>query len=201
MKNYSVVCSAAVALFVAFMLGCAKPPDQELKVAKASLDSALAVQANRYAPGDYKTAKDSLDGAVAEIGKQNVASPLKKDYAKAKAMLASAMTAANNAKIKAVEAKKQASAEADAAFTKANALLTEVKSLIKKVPEGKSGTAAVNGEVVKVETSLGVAQAANGSGDLLTALDKANTCIAKLDSIKNTVSAVSAKAPAKGKKL
>lgn len=196
MKNYSVVASISVALFSLFILGCAKAPDQELKNANASLDSALTVQADKYAAVEFASAKDSRDGAVAEIAKQNAASPLKKNYAKAKSMLASATIAAYNAKNKAVEGKKQVAAEVNIELTNANTLLTEVKDLIDKLPKGKANVETMKAEVTAAETLLGEAQTANGTGDYMTARDKANNCISNLDTLKNTVAAARAKTPA-----
>ena len=120
MKNYSILASSSVTLLALLILGCAERPDQEMKTAKALLDSALSAQADKYAAEDFKTAKDTLDGAIAEIEKKN--------YSKAKVMLVAASTAAYNAKMNASERKRQASFEADTALTNANTLLTKVKT-------------------------------------------------------------------------
>ena len=109
-------------------------------------------------------------------------------------------TAAYNAKTKAAEGKKQAAADATAALTNANTILTEVKGLIEKSPKRKSGMKFIKGEVAAIEISIGEAQTANGSGDYIIARDKANACFTKLDSLKNVVAAAKTKALAKRKK-
>ena len=82
MKKYSTIASITIALCAAFIFGCAQRPDQEMKAANVLLDSALAAQADKYATEDFKTAKDTLAGAIAEIEKKN--------YAKAKVMFVAA---------------------------------------------------------------------------------------------------------------
>ena len=178
-----------MALFALFILGCARAPDQELKAARVLLDSALAAQADKYAAKDFKTAEESLDGAIAEIDK--------KDYKKAKMMLVSATTAAYNAKMKAAEGKKQAASEADTAIMRANTLLTELKGLIEKAPKGKTGTEALKNDAAAAEAMLGKAQSAKSSGDYINARDRANACIA---SLKNALAAAKATMPVKRKK-
>jgi hypothetical protein len=189
MRTCSIFISASVAFIGFFIFGCAKMPDKELNAAMAALDSARAVQADNYAAGDFKTAKGTIDEAIIEIHKKN--------YEKAKMMLVSAMAVANNAKMNAVEGKKQAAAEANSALMRANTLLTDVKSLIKKAPKGKHGITTLKSEAAAVEVSLKDAQSAKNNGDFISANNEANACLAKLVAIKSTFGAATAKTPAK----
>ncbi len=179
MRTYSLIAFSSTVITAFFLIGCAQVPERNLKAAKASLDSARMAEADKYAAGDFKTAKESIDSAIAEIEKKN--------YKKAEALLVSAAGTANNAKLNAAQGKMQAASEANTAISGANALLTEVKKSIAKSPRGMRGLSVIKNEFDAAAAMLQEAQSANNNGDYLAAGQQANTCLVKLLSIKNEV--------------
>jgi hypothetical protein len=208
MKKNSVYLSIVSASFAVVMLGCAKVPEQELSAAKASLDSARVYEADKYMASDFAAAQDSLKAAITEIEKQKSSNQMSRNYDKAKALLASATTLAQNARSKAADAKQKVQAEVDTLLITAAALISENKDLLAKAPKGKEGKAvleAIGSEISAVESNIGEAKALKSSGDLIGARDKANAGIVKLESVKVEIAAAiekpSPKAkPAEGKK-
>jgi hypothetical protein len=64
--NYSV--SVMVVLALAFVFfGCTKPPDAEKSAARAAMDAAIAVGADKYAGGDFDSAKGRWDTAESQM--------------------------------------------------------------------------------------------------------------------------------------
>ncbi len=186
MKVKTLVAVLVVVFAMTLMMGCAKVPQQELDAAKAALDAAKAVEADRYAPELYNAVKDSLNAINAEVEKQNSKFALFRSYSKAKTMLAAALSAANTAKDTAVANKEKVKAEATDLLAKIGPAMDDVKKLMKKAPRGKEGKAALeamNAELTAVEASVGEANTAMTNGDFLTARDKVQASLQKVASI------------------
>ncbi len=186
MKVKTLVAVLVVVFAMTLMMGCAKVPQQELDAAKAALDAAKAVEADRYAPELYNAVKDSLNAINAEVEKQNSKFALFRSYSKAKTMLAAALAAANTAKDTAVANKEKVKAEATDLLAKIGPAMDDVKKLMKKAPRGKEGKAALeamNAELTAVEASVGEANTAMTNGDFLTARDKVQASLQKVASI------------------
>ena len=70
-SRYLVSVMVVLALVFVFF-GCAKPPDAEKSAAQAAMDAAIAAGADRYAGGDFDSAKGRWDTARISNGKQKV---------------------------------------------------------------------------------------------------------------------------------
>jgi hypothetical protein len=185
------------------VLGCAKVPEQELSTAKAALDSARVLEADKYVTVEFAAAQDSLNAAITEIEKQKSANRLTRSFDKAKALLASANTIARSARAKAQEEKQKVQAEVDALLTQATALIGETKELLAKAPKGKEGKAAleaIGGEILTVDSAISEAQTLKSKGDLIGARSNANACVNKLESIKSELTTAIDKTSAKSMK-
>lgn len=194
MNIKSLVIAVSATLFC--ITGCAKPPVQELNTAKAALDTARVMEADKYVAASYSAAQDSLNAAIAEIEKQKSGNALTSNYDRAKALLASATATAQSARAQAQTEKLKVQAEVDTSLTKATGLVTETKDLLSKAPKGKEGKAAleaIGNEISTVEMSLGEAQKERTDNNLMDARDKANAGIAQLDSIKGELTNAIAK--------
>jgi hypothetical protein len=173
---------------LAFVVSCAKAPQEAIDAANAALQAAKTVEADRYAAAEYNAAKDSLDAATAEVEKQNSKFALFRNYGDASRMLQSAVNAANAAAAAAATNKEQVKVEAEQLVSQAQAAVAEVKKLMARAPRGKEGRAAlelIQSDVNAVETQLSEAGAAMTSGDFLTARDKSKAALDKLNSIKD----------------
>jgi hypothetical protein len=187
-----VVVIALSALFI----GCAKPPQAEVDAAKAALDAAKAVEADRYVAGVFKAAKDSLNAATAEIEAQNGKFALTRNYKKAAAMLTSATQLANEAKDKTAAKKEEVKAEAEKLVTDVQTAIADAKKLIKKAPRGKEGKAALEAmqeELKAVEASVAGVPDVIVKGDFLGARDTLNAGLQKVNSIIDEVKQAMAK--------
>jgi len=174
---------------VAFV-GCAKAPQEVIDAAKAAVDAAKAVEADRYAADLYNAAKDTLDQALAEVENQNGKFALTRSYGIAQKLLEGAIAAANSAKEAAVANKAKVQTEAQQLLLDAQAAINASKVLLKKAPRGKETKAAIeamNSDMAAIETTLAEANAAMSSGDFLTARDKAQACVTNANSIAEEV--------------
>jgi hypothetical protein len=200
MRKKIVYLTIVAASFAVVMFGCAKVPQQELSAAKASLDSARVLEADKYVTEDFVAARDSLNAAITEIQKQKSANQLTRNFNRAKSLLASATTAAKNAGAKAQAEKQKVQAEVDALLTKATTLLGETKGLLPKAPKGKAALEAIGSELSAVDSEISEAQTLKSNGNLIGARDKANASNVKLDSIKSELNNAIEKTSEKSKK-
>ncbi|MBN1895095.1 DUF4398 domain-containing protein [bacterium] len=186
MSVKSLLSLVAVILVMAFMAGCAKPPQADLDAAKAALEAAKAVGADRYVADVFNAAQDSLNAANTEIEAQNSKFALGRNYKKAQALLAAATRLANEAKDKTAARKEEVKAEALKLIEDVKVALKDAGKLIKRAPRGKEGRAAIDAmqaELKAVETSVAEAPALIESGDYITAHDRLQAGLAKVNSI------------------
>jgi len=186
MKVKALLTVVVVVFAMTLMLGCAKVPQQELDAAKAALDAAKAAEADRYAVPEFNAAKDSLNAATAEIEKQNSKFALFRSYSRTKDLLTKVLNGANAAKEAAAVNKEKVRVEAQDLLAQSTTVVDDVKKLMKKAPRGKEGRAALeamNAELTAVEASLAEASTAMTGGDYLTARDKAQAGVQKLNSL------------------
>lgn len=179
----------AMLLLVA-LVGCAKAPQEAIDAAKAALEAAKSMEADRYAAEQFTAAQDTLDAALAEIDKQNGKFALTRSYGSAAKLLASATTTANAAKDAAVANKAKMQAEAQQLLADAQAAITAGKALLKKAPRGKESRAAIEAmqtDMTSIETMLSEANTAMSNGDYLTARDKASASLSKANAIADEV--------------
>ena len=92
-------------LFMALLVSCAQPPQKKLALAKAAIESAKAVGADTCAKPELASAKDLYDEALLEIHNEEKYSPVLRKYALVSSELDTVVTLAENAAIKAIEAK------------------------------------------------------------------------------------------------
>ncbi|HQG45659.1 MAG TPA: DUF4398 domain-containing protein [bacterium] len=186
MKVKALVTVLVVVFAMALMLGCAKVPQQELDAAKAALDAAKAAEADRYVPELFNAAKDSLTAATAEIEKQNSKFALFRSFKRAKDLIAKVTTGANDAVAQAAVKKEEVKKEAEGILAQITPAIENVKKLMKKAPRGKEGRAAleaINSDLAAVEASVAEVNTAMTNGDFLTARDKAQANLQKLNSL------------------
>jgi hypothetical protein len=203
MNKRRVLMTIAGVSFAAMMVGCSKAPEQELSAAKAMLDSARVVEADKYMTTFYSAAQDSLKEAIAEIEKQNGAPPIVRSFDRAKALLISTSALAQNARMKAQEEKQRIQAEVDTMLKEVPGMVAETRALLSQAPKGKDGKAALDAigtEISAVESSLSDAQSMRVGGDLIGARSSINAGIAKLGAIKTELAETIAKAPPVSKK-
>ncbi|MGH7496027.1 MAG: DUF4398 domain-containing protein [bacterium] len=173
-------------LLLAFLAGCAEAPKQAVDATNAALEAAKAAEADRYAADLFNAAKDSLAAAMTEVENQNAKFALTRNYGRAQQLLDSALTGLNNAKDAAAANKEKVKVEADTLAKALAAGIENAKKLMTKAPRGKEGKAAlemIQNDISAVEASVAEISTAAASGDYLSARDKAQAGLAKINSI------------------
>jgi hypothetical protein len=201
--SFAVVVAVGVCLM---MVGCAKEPVQEIAAAQAAMAAAKTAQAYKYVSKEFAAAADSLKAVLSEVQKQNAASPLGRNYEKAKARLASVAATAATLRVKAETEKARVQAEAESALEKLNSAAAEARELVKKAPKkGKEAKALFEAKAKQIEAAAAKAaeiQKLKINGDFVAARDAANGALAGIEAIKAELTAAIEKAApkAKGKK-
>jgi chromosome segregation ATPase len=116
MRRNTFVVGGLVLVAATLVVGCAKPPQQELDAAKAAMTAAEQAEAPKYAPEAWDKAQQAMNAVNAELEAQNNKFALFRSYTKAKQLIQDATTAANEAKDAGVAGKEKAKNEAQAAI-------------------------------------------------------------------------------------
>ena len=190
---YVGVVFAFAALFV---LGCAKPPEQEITAAQAALQLAKDTEADKYAPDQFKAAQDTLDAALAAVEAQKSKFALARSYKGVIPLLEKATTLANTAKEDAITRKEEIRQEIINTQAELQAALQEAKELMAKAPRGKEGREAlemIQNELTMVEASLNEVTTLINSIDYYTAKNKIDAAMSKITSINDELKEAYAK--------
>jgi hypothetical protein len=203
MNKCGVIITATALLIAGMTIGCSHAPQQELNEATAILDSAKAAEADKYMHAEFSAAQDSLNAAKVEIEKQKSANPLTRKFDKAKSLILSSSTAARQAQMQAPKEKMKVKAAVDTLLMKATIMTGDAEALLSKAPKGKEGKTAleaIGNDIFTVKASLADARAMSEKGDLVTARDKANAAISKLQSIEEELTSAIQKVSPKSKR-
>lgn len=177
----------AVGIAAVMFTSCAKAPEVEMTNAKAAVEAAKAVEADRYVPSEYKALQDSLNVAMLEVENQNAKFSLFRSYKKATATLNNMIAASETVKANTEVRKEEVKNQAQQALAEVTALVDEVKTLLTKAPKGKEGKEAleaIQGDIVLVESFLAEVSTLINNGDYLTASDKVKAAGEKAASLK-----------------
>jgi len=174
-----------VALLV-LAVGCAKAPQETVTAVRAVLDSVQVAEVEKYAPEQYKAAKDSLDAALTEIEKQNSKFALTRKYGKAEAQLEASQALARAAAEQAVANKAKMKAEAEDMMAQMQAAIAEAKTLIEQAPRGKGEAAAlesIKNDVAALEMTATEVSNAMAKEDFIGAREMARAGLEKIQGI------------------
>jgi uncharacterized protein Yka (UPF0111/DUF47 family) len=167
-------------IFIIIMLiaSCAKPPEAEMAAAKAAVDSAKSVEADRYVPDVFNQAKTKLNAGLAEVDKKN--------YEEAAKLLVDA-TATAKAAADAVPGKKEEmKKETESLMAQVPDAVENARKAWKKAPRGKGTRETlqmIKDEISAQEAAVAQVQQSLDSGDILTAKQKVQAILGKLASI------------------
>jgi hypothetical protein len=194
---------ALLSLVFALVLvaGCAKPPQQAIDGANASIEAAKQAGAADYAPDSLRAVDDAKAALDAELKVQQDKFALFRSYKKTDELVNDLKTKADKAAADAKAKMEQAKNDATAAIQNVTTALTDAKAALDKAPKGK-GTAAdleaMKADLAAAEASLNDANAAMTSNDFKGAKAKAE---AAQSTIQNVMSQIQAAIEAKsGKK-
>jgi Domain of unknown function (DUF4398) len=157
------------------LAGCGGP-QEEMQSAEATLAAAREAGAESYAPEPYGRASELLAQADNERKVQEGKFVLMRSYGRTKQLLRQAEAEAAKAKTEAASAKLQARSDAQTAIGAARTALDAAFSAVANAPAGKDSRAdlaLMRGDLEVLKGTLDEAEAAQGSGDYATALERA----------------------------
>jgi len=193
--RYSIL---GLVLVLIFVVGCSKPPTEELNSAKSAVD-AVAPEASKYVAEDVKKLNDDLQAAQNEIDAKN--------YKKAKEILIKVKADADTLKATLPQKKEQAKNNAITAQDAAKTAVADAKALLTKAPKGKGSRAdieAMKADIKGLEESLPELQNLIDAEDYAVATEKANAIKEKAatvsDQINQALEKIGAKPKAETKK-
>lgn len=183
--HFRVSVVAVAVCLAGIFAGCAKAPERELADAKAALQAAQAVEADKYLAGRYNQAVKALEAAETEINKQNAAFILNRKYSEATSLLNATTAVAAELKAEAAGAKQAIKAEVEEALPAAQSGIEELRKEIKKAPRSKVKNilAALEADLTAADSSLVQAAAEIAAGNYVGAqqkIAKANALMRKV---------------------
>jgi len=193
MKSVLRYSMAGLVLVLIFVVGCSKPPTEELNAAKSAVD-AVAPEASKYVAEDVKKLNDDLQAAQNEINAKN--------YKQAKEILVKVKTDAETLKTALPQKKELAKNNAIAAQEAAKTAVTDAKALLAKAPKGKGSKAdieAMKADIKGLEESLPELQGLIDAEDYAVATEKANAIKEKAAAVSDQINQALEKVGAKPK--
>lgn len=175
MSRQSVV-RGLVLLAAVGLAACGGPPQKEIDAAKAALVEAEEAGADSYAPEAYDKAEATLAQADAEVKAQQGKFVLMRSYGRSKQLLRQVAADAEKAKTEAAAGRIQARSDAEAAIASARTALDAAIAAVASAPAGKDSRGdlqIMRGDLEALKGTLSEAEAAQGSEDHATALERA----------------------------
>jgi hypothetical protein len=178
--------------------GCAKPPQQAIDGANASIDAAKQAGAADYAPDSLRAVDDAKAALDAELKVQQDKFALFRSYKKTDELVNDVKAKADKAAADAKANMEQAKNDATAAIQSVTTALTDAKTALDKAPKGK-GTAAdieaMKADLAAAEASLADANTALSSGSYKDAKAKADAAASTIQNVMSQIqAAIDAKA-------
>jgi len=190
---FTLVSGMALALM---LVGCAKPPQQELEAAQAALTAAVDAEADIYSTDYYLAAQDSFETAQMEIEAQGAKSSFSRNYDHAKTLLQYATQTAQTATEEVADRKEEVRVEADRLITEAQDAVMTAQDLLGKAPSGKEGAIAlvsIQDGINGASTSLDSALTAQAMGKYAQARDLAQSAFNQASGLVNEMNQAIAK--------
>ena len=158
------------------LAACGGPPQEEIQAAESALSEARASGADRYAAEAYGKAEETLAQANAEVEAQKGKFVLMRSYGRSKQLLRQVAADAGTAKTEAAAGRVQARGEAEATIASARTALDAAIAAVASAPAGKDSRGdlqIMRGDLEALKGILSQAEAAQGSEDYATALERA----------------------------
>lgn len=180
--------------FVATVIGCDKPPVEQIATAQAAVESAQAAEAPEYAQQAFNTAKDSLNAALSAKEAEDKA--WFKNYDAVRKSLANVEVLAKDAVAKSEANKAALRSEIQSVLSAVEPVLMEARTELAKAPRGKGADAdldQLNIDLSMVESAITEARGSLDAGKLNASLESAKTAQSRLEVVQNNVKAAQEK--------
>lgn len=172
------------------LIGCSKPPAEELRAVEEAFRQAEAVEAASYAPESFDAAADARARLDAELAAQEDKFGLFRSYGRVSELALEAKNAAQRAVADSETGRAEAQMAAEGTVNRARAVLEEARTLLRRAPGGKGSRAdlaMMSADLDGVETALFEAEGALGEGRYLDAKTGAEAALGTAESVKNEI--------------
>jgi hypothetical protein len=175
-----------------FLSACTKPPYDELQAAEKKVQEAETVGAPMYAPEKFGVLVAKLKTAEEEVWTQLKKSELRRDYNRAKALLAETRAESDQIIAEAQKRKEEAKSAALKEKEQAQQAVQGVHALVEQAEQGNVRSPGVNQDQVKAEAdelnrTLAEVQTAIEANNHLVAKDKAKAVQEKSQKLQTEV--------------
>jgi len=188
-----VMMGFAALVMAVTMISCKPAPTAQVEEAQAALDSAKAVEADRYLADEFVALNDSLVAAQAAIEVEQAKPFGERDFApireKLEGIAASAETLKANAEIRKAEVR-----------TQVEGLLVELGNLVTQNKDGlatvvvtsrnRATVESLQNEITVIESAITEVNTLVANGDYLTALEKATASQVKATEVATGIAAL-----------
>lgn len=177
-------------LALAFLAGCAKPPQADIDSARKALKDAEAAEASEYAPKALAAVRDAEAALDAELKAQEEKFALFRSYKKSTELATAAKAASAKAASEANAGKERAKQEAQSTISRAKTAVQEVKVLLESAPKGKgtaADLAAFQSDLATLEMSINEIEASLPKGKYLDAKARAEAALRDVEGIREEI--------------
>ena len=195
-----------VALTLVLVVGCAKPPTEQIDAAEKAVKEAQQSGAPTYVAEEYTKIEGALAALKKEVADQDAKFALFRDYGKADQLAVAAKADAERVKVDADKKREEAKSAALQAQQIAQASVKATLDLVAKAPAGKDRAAleAIKADAEALKASLNQVQIAIDNADYQAAQAQAKAIQEKSAAVSHEIETALAKigkgkAPAKKK--
>ena len=200
MVRRSICIGVVLLLGLVVMVGCAKPPTQEMQAASAAVEKARSAEAEKYATPEFRALRDSLSAMTAEVERQKSRFFIVRSYKKATAMTQTVNSLAGQVEQKAIENKAQLKRESEELLAQAQAAVDSAVAALESAPVGKDTKADIEqlkADLAGLQASLPEVRNAHAQEDFTGAKSKSQGIVSGAENIKMQVQAAVEKVKAK----
>lgn len=195
-----------IALALVLVIGCAKPPTEQIDAAEKAVKDAQQSGAATYLAEEYAKIEGTLAALKKEVADQDAKFALLRDYGKAEQLAIAAKADAERVKADADKKREEAKSAALQAQQIAQQSVKATLDLVAKAPAGKDRAAleAIKADAEALKASLNQVQIALDKADYLAAQAQAKAIQEKSAAVSHEIETALAKigkgkAPAKKK--
>jgi len=183
---------AALVMAVA-MISCKPAPQAQVEAAQAAIDSARAVEADRYLAVEFTALNDSLTAAVAAIETISALPFGERDFAPVRTKLETIATDATALKANAEVRKAEVRTQVEGLLVELGNLVTSNKeaiALVRVTPRNRATVEGMQNEITVIESAITEINTLVANGDYLTALEKATASQVKAVEIQTALATI-----------
>lgn len=184
-----------VALALVFLVGCAKPPTEQIDAAEKAVKEAQQSGAATYVAEEYTKIEGTLAALKKEVADQDAKFALLRDYGKAEQLAIAAKADAERVKADADKKRDEAKAAALQAQQVAQESVKATLNLVAKAPAGKDRAAleAIKADAEALKASLNQVQMAIDKADYQAAQTQAKAIQEKSAAVSHEIETALAK--------